>query len=719
MKRVIAMLVAASATIAADAAKLNDGMRVEFDAVLPNRQSLTISLGRGRERLEVSSKRGAYPWSFIATDGSDPRRRAYPGSSRPLEKSLYWWENCDYTPNGRYKRSFATSEKVADLSEAMQSERWQTADKRTLKLAVELSGGWLSFWIDDILLHALPATDDVAGREVKVTASKKAKVSEQRVAKVECRAGEWKVPFGNVGRRAGDPEPYAIDVGRSWTREASVDGYSAPNGSTFGGRWAGALSANGVTRLMSNVGAGPENSSYWGEQHYSGGASSRITMNPHPVLAANATMVRLLKSCEFVRNVPTPSLGVFAIEYRNVKTGEPLHVMWCIRGKVPVKLKASKAFDVMDNLVSVRELTPDPVFVLGLKGEIEFGRQKFAKAETAPAKGAVKVCSLGNWSQSTEKPGIEYLDNMPGSICRYPVEMAVESRGGRLSVTLPEGLPDRDAMPFVTTIVPPKKVVLPGRPRKIALDVDVVSADWGRVVYVLSDAKGEKFVSVGQRRTYNVDDTKCDSFFNFDGRRLVRFELPGSRPWDLSRYPGNCWWGSYGGDGIVDYPLSVEKIYVERRAKAMHVNDVVKTKRAPVSFGSLYVEDVEPDSDLAMPCAENVKRQNPLAEIDGTLPPTEITAVKHPLHYYDGTRGHFSFREMEGAASYDVYVSLSPAGDGAILLKKGVKKSGELVTGFLAGRENYGFVVWRDAKGAVSKPSAPFKFLLNDEFAEK
>ena len=479
------------------------------------------------------------------------------------------------------------------------------------------------------------------------------------------------------------------------------------------------LSANGVTRLMSNVGAGPENSSYWGEQHYSGGASSRITMNPHPVLAANATMVRLLKSCEFVRNVPTPSLGVFAIEYRNVKTGEPLHVMWCIRGKVPVKLKASKAFDVMDNLVSVRELTPDPVFVLGLKGEIEFGRQKFAKAETAPAKGAVKVCSLGNWSQSTEKPGIEYLDNMPGSICRYPVEMAVESRGGRLSVTLPEGLPDRDAMPFVTTIVPPKKVVLPGRPRKIALDVDVVSADWGRVVYVLSDAKGEKFVSVGQRRTYNVDDTKCDSFFNFDGRRLVRFELPGSRPWDLSRYPGNCWWGSYGGDGIVDYPLSVEKIYVERRAKAMHVNDVVKTKRAPVSFGSLYVEDVEPDSDLVMPCAENVKRQNPLAEIDGTLPPTEITAVKHPLHYYDGTRGHFSFREMEGAASYDVYVSLSPAGDGAILLKKGVKKSGELVTGFLAGRENYGFVVWRDAKGAVSKPSAPFKFLLNDEFAEK
>ena len=49
---------------------------------------------------------------------------------------------------------------------------------------------------------------------------------------------------------------------------------------------------------------------------------------------------------------------------------------------------------------------------------------------------------------------------------------------------------------------------------------------------------------------------------------------------------------------------------------------------AAVSFGALYVEDVEPDSDLAMPRAENVKRQNPLAEIAGTLPATEWMRVE-------------------------------------------------------------------------------------------
>ena len=125
------------------------------------------------------------------------------------------------------------------------------------------------------------------------------------------------------------------------------------------------------------------------------------------------------------------------------------------------------------------------------------------------------------------------------------------------------------------------------------------------------------------------------------------------------------------------------------------------------------------DSDVRMPAPKNIRRQDPLAEVNGVLEPTEITGVKHPMHYYDGTRGHFSFREVEGAVSYDVYVSLSPTGEGAILLKKGAKKSGELVNGFLAGRDNYAFIVWRNAKGEVSKPSAPFKFRLEDEFAEK
>lgn len=1198
MNKTIIGVASLIAAFAADAAKIENDTRIEFEATLPDKANLTISLGRGKERLEISSRGNAYPWSFAGTDGSDPRRRAYPGSSRPEEKASYWWERSEYTPNGRYKRSFATAQWVADLSEAMQGERWQTADNRVLKLAVELSGGWLSFWVDDILLHALPATGDIAGREVLVKSSKGAKLSGQRVVAAPAEKGVWKVR-GTAN----------VDVSRSWTREATVAEYGEPNNGTFGGRWAGALSAtpcrlqyrvpnrrwgemrftatcddpkrnfltvqfyrpgsgfpvdfvpaepipadgkphlvrvplrqdllaafadreiiefeltgnvenyrahpepshysrhgvglpsavkvsnvelveapvvidfepeefgslwtglgvkpayvltlrcgagmeppavssaekvkivlsstsrdgkdttrqereaalrvgedarirleipvktfgwhglalevngekyersfvvmrpretkarradvpgfrfgswppgglhfglpvydycriafrlgtegfaftgicrrsdieplakrygaktynvadcastdkkgycdpdlegllrktatpetavseplwqnlfaepggigqlasiaalcgekttarseaeqerfmffktniihfsdtyrrvfpgkklmmpwgsplftvaylqdpetrdkfdgmsfdsaffdrmpegqlhacslyllsllqrewkkyrddkpflasvegpcvsrtakevltpdeqlrnnirsclmltaNGVTYLMSNIGAGPESASYWGEQHYSGGAYSRITMNPHPVLAAFATMIRMLRDCEFVRSVPTGSLGTFCLEYRNAKTGEPLHAMWCLRGKVPVKGKCRVVFDVMDNAIALRELTPDPVFALGVKGRLEFGKQTFGREETEPASDAKKICSLSGWTQVEGGFDTEYLDSMPACIVRHPAKMTVESKDGRLSVSLPEGLSDLGPMPFTTAIAPPAPIVLPGRPRVIAIDTDVSKADWGRIVYVLRDSKGEKFISVGLKNTYNVDDTRCDSFFNFDGRRLVRFELPGNRPWDKSRYPGSCWWGAYGGDDVVDYPLSLEKIYVERRKKAMHANEEVAAPIAPVTFGDLYVEGVEPEIALEMPRAEGVKMQNPIAEINGTLEPSEITEVKHPLHYYDGTRGHFAFREMEGAVSYDIYVSPSASGEGAILLKKGAKKSGELVTGFVAGRDLYGFVVWRDAKGVLSRPSAPFKFRLKDEFAEK
>ena len=1221
----------AVAASAAAAATLEPNTRVVYDAVIPNGQGIGISLGRGKERLSISAQNDAYNWSFLDTVGRAENARPYPGSSRPEMRFTYWWERKAYTPNGRYVRSFATPPFVAAASETMLAERWQPAARRHLSLAVELSDGWLSFFVDDVLLQSIPATADVAGREIVLSPSKDAVVSGPVVEAVAPAPGFWRVPLGRVASESGRPPvdqiggadsgqiPFfassnSVDIGRSWVRELCVDEWGEPQSGTFGGRWAGALSAtpcrlqfrvpnrpyeavyllasctdadrnfltvqfyrpgsgfpvdcvpaeliaadgkphlirvpvrqdllatfadreviefeitgrvhnysaypeplhysrhgggepsgvlvhaitlkdaplaieftpeafgnvwqsdlkapaytltlkngtavqrtaavevvtrsydglssmtnsaslevppngsvatriatpvakfgwhavelrvngekyerslvvlrprerkargfwdkgfffggwppgtthyslpdcdscrlafmlgldsfpfgnvcqrgdiaplakangardylavisrsptegatcdtgrimancdeavleeklraaaaphtvlsdpayqflfaepggigrdasivalcgekveprteaeearfqlyktnivhfahafhkvfpdqkllvpwgsplftvaylqdpdtrhlvdgmmfdtaffdrlpegqlhscslymltlfrrewrryregkplivtvegpcisreapevlspsehmrntlrvclflaaNDVNHLFSNIPYGPESSSYWGEQHYSGGAFSRITLNPHPVYAACGTLIRILRGCEFVRVVPTGSLGTYAIEFRNVKTGAPVHALWCVRGKVPFTPtpRNAIAFDSMDNIATERFITPEPIFLMGCTGGIEFGKQVFDGADTTPAADAVRIGSLADWTQSAEQPSKEYLSNMADSIARHPVEMVVSNAGGRLSVCLPDGLPDVDAMPFCTTLVPPRPIALPGRPETIALDVET-AADWGRVVYVVRDAKGEVFTSVGNVDTYNVDDPKCESFFNFSGRRLVRFPLPGNRPWDRSHLAGSCWWGASGGDSIVDYPLALEKIYVERRTKAMNLDDVAEIKPSPALFGDLYVENVRPASELAMPePPADAPKQNPIAAIEGTLPPSEITGVTHPSHYYDGTRGHFAFTEMPDAKSYDIYVSLSPTGEGAILLKKGAKASGELVRGFLPNTDNYAFVVWHDAKGATSKPSAPFKFRLKDEFAEK
>ena len=428
-------------------------------------------------------------------------------------------------------------------------------------------------------------------------------------------------------------------------------------------------------------------------------------------------MIRILRNAEFVRVVPTGSLGVFNLEYRDAKTGAAINVLWCICGRIPFKAKAREILDAMDNRPMKMEVSSTPVFVIGASGPIELGAPVYDDA--APRTGAVCVADLAEWTVSGDPVDDEYENCFVRSIRRFRTDMEVSNAAGRLSVALRADDPGRGIMPQFTVLKPPKPVTIPGRPQSIALDVEA-KADWGRVAYVLRDAKGERFVSTGRKDVYNCDDPHHDSHFTFDGRRMVRMELPATLEWDGFRMPGYVWWGSYDGDGRVDYPLSVEKVIVERRAKAMYMNDLVDAPRDPVLLGKLYVEDFLEDGPARMPApAGEYKPVNPFADLKGELPATAISAVRHPEHYYDGTRGHFDFREVPEAVGYDIYVSLSPDGAGAILLGRGVKSSGALVKGFLPNRDNYAFVVWRDKSGRQSKVSAPFKFLLKDEFSNK
>ena len=93
-------------------------------------------------------------------------------------------------------------------------------------------------------------------------------------------------------------------------------------------------------------------------------------------------------------------------------------------------------------------------------------------------------------------------------------------------------------MPFYTTLMPARPVVIPGKASHLGLWVKAAS-DWGRVVYCLRDAKGERWLSVGKKGEWNVDDVHSWSAFNFDGWRYLTFELPGQlalRPLPRSRH---------------------------------------------------------------------------------------------------------------------------------------------------------------------------------------
>jgi hypothetical protein len=124
-----------------------------------------------------------------------------------------------------------------------------------------------------------------------------------------------------------------------------------------------------------------------------------------------------------------------------------------------------------------------------------------------------------------------------------------------------------------------------GEPTEIALSVKG-NFGFGRVIFELSDASGQKWISIGAARRqdkpnrwiedwlgkeefskiegafqsdWSTNDSFGRSFINFEGWRLMTFSLPGNYPGEGYHWPDSSQW-FYDGDGIVHYPLKVEAL---------------------------------------------------------------------------------------------------------------------------------------------------------------
>jgi hypothetical protein len=289
---------------------------------------------------------------------------------------------------------------------------------------------------------------------------------------------------------------------------------------------------------------------------------------------------------------------------------------------------------------------------------------------------------------------------------------------------------ERQLMPWYNVLKPKKPITLPFAPSHIGLWVKGAS-DWGRVIYILRDAKGERWISIGTKDDYNCNDVHSWSSFNFDGWRYLRFELPGHVGWDNFRKYGTTWWRSDFGDKIVDLPLSLEEIIVEQRSHVLYVNDVQPVASDKVEFGKMYVEyasafDATPaavaESKLRMPMPkEKPNLPNPITDLqrDGVGAPTKLVKLAPPEHYYDGTRMHVHFQEAPGAKTYHVWVGAYPDGRGAVDMVPAGIKNGDLITGLRPGVKLYYWITYTDANDKQSKPSPVHEEITVDNFKEK
>jgi hypothetical protein len=534
--------------------------------------------------------------------------------------------------------------------------------------------------------------------------------------------------------------------------------------------------AHGVTRFYSSWFAF-DCTDYYGAEHYGGcGIQRRIPYcDPKPAYAAYSTMTQQLDAANFDGFVPTGSLSTYCLRFKKPDDSY-VYALWTIRGKRDVIISTqgaekssemspvdTKGMYIVDSMGNSKNITlqaytmgitifdnrivvptsPSVTYFCSAKdpiSKITLGAPDNSDAPQPANSKPLADLGDGSWKFTDERDLT--LENNHWAMMHYPgkFEASIESdekQGKVLQSRLLKQDAVHELMPWYNILKPSsqKPITIPGAPSHLGLWVKG-NSDWGRVIYVLKDANGQTFHSIGYKDQYNCDDVHSWSQFNFDGWRYLTFELPGNEGYDNYRKNGSTWWRYSGGNkdttpGVVALPLSLDSIIVQQRSHIIYVNDIQSVASNSVQLGKLSVLYSSPQdatdeairlSKLRMPMPKGeIKLGNPIAdlELSGAGTPTKITKLTEPSHYYDGTRMHFHFQEVPDAAKYHLYCSPYENGSGAINMTPNGLKTGQLVAGFRPDIPLYFWIVWESKDKKLSKPSPVHKAILVDNFKEK
>lgn len=318
---------------------------------------------------------------------------------------------------------------------------------------------------------------------------------------------------------------------------------------------------------------------------YSGGPGLLLrgpTVYPKRAYVAYAVATKVLDGVKFVRELPTGSSTVYAMEYKRMD-GKTVTALWCARGEVDFDVTQSgkgalqtemygRETQLKDGVVRVRAggrpvyLTTDKPLV-----GVKIVGRAFAADEALAAK--AKVASpLASADGITLKPDADITSKghpffpvmIPGEFTLKAV--TDEKMGPCLEVSL-DLEKNKDRSPYYTeftTLRFAKPIPVEGMPELIGLRVKGDS-NWGQIRFEITDAKGEVFKNRSTGRGWGCDimDWPGNLAVNFDGWSYVYTAL---RKTDLipTHSPGsvNDQWMSCGGDKVIDYPISISAITV-------------------------------------------------------------------------------------------------------------------------------------------------------------
>jgi hypothetical protein len=486
---------------------------------------------------------------------------------------------------------------------------------------------------------------------------------------------------------------------------------------------------------------------YYGAEHYGAGIFRRTPFEcPKPAVAAVATATAMLCGADAAGTVPTDSLTTYAMAFERGREKNRFYALWRASGRstARVKITAPSALvtDAMgaEYRVHARDgwaevpVSSSPVWITeaGSMERVESGVGRYEEAP-APVHRPLVSMAAANWVyDGAENKAYAHnhfaIRRVTDSNLRVDFGQGEDGYLDALGVTLPPEPGDRPLANRYGALKLKKPAVIPGKAAALGVYIKGNSS-WGRVVYQLRDAKGEVWTSHGTKDDWNCDDTHGWSYVHFDGWRYVRFPLPVSHPYDAARGLETTWWGSSGGDGIVDLPLTLERIFVEARNEVPWLGTMKQVPERTYKLSQVVAEYTsEADTTPAVIATHRLRAPapvwvgptfNPMARLqtEGFEAAPAAPSFSEPEHFNDGRSMIVHFEGVPDR-TYNLYLSLHPDGRGAELHQKGVKTGG-LVRGLRPETAMYFFLTAVAADKRESKPSAASKLTTHDNFAEK
>lgn len=472
----------------------------------------------------------------------------------------------------------------------------------------------------------------------------------------------------------------------------------------------------------------------WGSSHYSGSAliGREPESFPKPSAAAFATMTRVLDTARYDGWLETGSRSAFCLRFKD--GDRQVYAVWTVRGSRPLEIVSKGALVRIDengNEFPVKgpvTLTPTVQWLVGNIQSVQAGPPTFTDAPSGR-----QLVLGGRWNYDAS-PYNRYASNN-WDMVREPVRMTQESITSTVwRVTMAQRPAGKPCVGFYGVFTPEKPIAIPGKARALGV-YGKGDSQWFRLIYEVVDAKGETWLSCGERNAWNSDDIHSWSYFNHDGWRYMEFPLPASAPGDNYREKSCYSWGG-DGDGIVDLPLKLTRVIVEMRTDMIYVNELLPVKELSVELDNLMAvyDDAESMTDKPVklqaaardvwrPVLANSILPNPIKQLleSGTGPAPEIEKVFPPEVMESGDQVYVKIKPVTGAQKYTVYVSASEDGVGARPAPVRVEPDPSLlfVRGLQPSVPMYFFATYTDAAGKESKPSAVRKTVLRDEFPFK